>query len=69
MVENRLYRPLSNAIIENNPRLTESSNPLMIGSVEFTTILLRKLIAIPQRPPVIRNIPNKSFMYNHPSAS
>jgi hypothetical protein len=61
-VETRICIPLRNAMIKKPPRPIETSNPLKMGSDEFTVILQRKLKAAPQRPPPISKAPNKSFM-------
>ena len=54
--------PFINATIENNPNHIESSSPSKIASDEFATILLKKLTAIPQRPPMISTRLNRNFI-------
>lgn len=61
--------PIRRVTIKNIARLKERFNPLKIGSDEFTTISLRKLIIAPQRLPMIRIIANKNFIENHSQTS
>jgi hypothetical protein len=49
-------------MIENSPSHVESSTPSIIASDEFTTILLKKLMAIPQMPPIVSKRLQRNFI-------
>jgi hypothetical protein len=67
LYENKICTPPINTTIKNRPKAIEGFKPSKIGSDDFTTISLKKLMAMPQRLPIIMIIPNRYFIHNHPS--